>query len=573
MKNQLLKLMFIVVCLGFMSSGCEKENNEPLLVQDQALTPTIVSLKEIPDIEKFLNDNIFGFQNREFDERSAIYDESNIIKLIDKEGNHNYSISFMYEDTPITTFHNLIIYKPIVGKINSHVVRYESNQLDQETFLAKKLDFNYYIGTAYIEGVNSVDSRGENPAGRDVNTPCPETVITFGGIGTGTGPNTNNGTVINSNASVTSTSSPFGGSYSYSPTGGGGSFSIGGFYFYTVKAPKIHRPSGRSINDKCPEVLPPGYVNINMSQVALNNLKTALSLTNPQWRWFTQAGNEDKFEPFYLAYMSDLTKNMPETKAFFKNSLVRMIAEPEVFTSVVPFIIEKKINDTALDPCAKNVLTQLKNTSVCDIAQVLAKLDADASDYNTIIRSEVPPDGSPAQTIRNSSFNYTIFISTNYTGKTKLYIANLLIHEMVHAYFLSIVDDYKSNPNNNQFLYDLNSFPSLFQAYCDKKFPPALGTSQNIHHLEMANYYVDAISRALQEYQTGISVPTNSIPNQIYTDLAWGGLNSTPVFEATYPIENPNRERILNRYAAEQTGNTIGAGTTNSQTPISQPCN
>jgi hypothetical protein len=254
-------------------------------------------------------------------------------------------------------------------------------------------------------------------------------------------------------------------------------------------------------------------------------------------------------------------------------AIIRMIANPEIFKTLIPFIIEKNIIDTDLDPCPKSVLTQLKNTTVCDIVQVLAKLDADNTAYNTIIKSEVPPDGNIAQTIRNSSFNYTIFISTNYTGKTKLYIANLLIHEMVHAYFLSIVDDYKSNPLNNQFLYDLNSFPSLFQAYCDKKFPPALGTSQNIHHLEMANYYVDAISRALQEYQTGIPVATNSIPNQICTDLAWGGLNSTPVFEDTYPIGNPNRERILNRYAAEQTGNTIGAGTTNSQTPISQPCN
>jgi len=89
----------------------------------------------------------------------------------------------------------------------------------------------------------------------------------------------------------------------------------------------------------------------------------------------------------------------------------------------------------------------------------------------------------------------------------------------------------------------------------------------------MANYYVDAIARALQEYQTGIPVTYFEIPQQIYSDLAWGGLNGTPVFDATYPVGNPNRERIINRAASEQNGTVIGAGTPNSQTPIGKPCN
>ena len=249
--------------------------------------------------------------------------------------------------------------------------------------------------------------------------------------------------------------------------------------------------------------------------------------------------------------------------ATFENTKNKLIAEA----------IEDQIDDSKLDLCTKGVFTTVKNTTVFDIAQVLSKLDANGSLYNTIIKSEVAPSFEPAQTVRNSAYNYTVYISTDYTGKTKLFTAALIFHEMIHAYFLSIVDDYKSNPNNNQYLYNLNSFPSLFQAYCDKKYPPAPGMSQNVHHLEMANYYVDAIARALQEFQTGIPVTDGTSPQQIYSDLAWGGLNGTPVFDATYPVGNPNRQRIINRATCEQNGTTIGAGTPNAQTPIGNPCN
>jgi hypothetical protein len=67
----------------------------------------------------------------------------------------------------------------------------------------------------------------------------------------------------------------------------------------------------------------------------------------------------------------------------------------------------------------------------------------------------------------------------------------------------------------------------------------------------MAIDNVDGIARALQEYQTGIPVATGASPQQIYSDLAWGGLSDAPVFDATYPVGNPSRQRILNRYEAE----------------------
>lgn len=43
------------------------------------------------------------------------------------------------------------------------------------------------------------------------------------------------------------------------------------------------------------------------------------------------------------------------------------------------------------------------------------------------------------------------------------------------------------------------------------------------------NSYVNAIASALQEYQPGL-------PQQVYDDMAWAGLNNTPIFDTKFPV-------------------------------------
>lgn len=91
-----------------------------------------------------------------------------------------------------------------------------------------------------------------------------------------------------------------------------------------------------------------------------------------------------------------------------------------------------------------------------------------------------------------------IYISTDYAGKTKLFIAAAILHETAHAYFMSLFDDYHNGNSTNPNAY--NDFAILFQKYVDKSFP---GSSDAAHHEQMAITYVNAIALSLEESQPG----------------------------------------------------------------------
>ena len=109
------------------------------------------------------------------------------------------------------------------------------------------------------------------------------------------------------------------------------------------------------------------------------------------------------------------------------------------------------------------------------------------------------------------------------------------------------------------------TFPELWEYYvsvCDNQYP----SNPSSHHEQIANSYVTAISVALQEYQPGL-------PQQVYEDLAWNGLEGTTVFNTLHPIGSASRQRILNRKAAEQSGHPIAEGTSQEQINYGKPCN
>lgn len=249
-----------------------------------------------------------------------------------------------------------------------------------------------------------------------------------------------------------------------------------------------------------------------------------------------------------------------ESGDYIDSSIARMSQNPNIFTSIIPFLTEKRIDDSQLDPCPKEVMEKLKNTINADIANVLAKLGAN-SQYT--VNMVMKPAATYAEAQRTSKYNYEIRVDRErHTDGTKLFKATALIHEVIHAYFLSILDDYSTTPSTA-----LLSFPELFEVYV-KKAHPTSADKKDAQHLEMANKFVDAMASALQEYDANYL-----IDYQVYKDLAWGGLSGTPIFDKTFPAGSIENTRILNRFRAESSGHAVDQGTPNEQAPVGKPCN
>jgi hypothetical protein len=230
-----------------------------------------------------------------------------------------------------------------------------------------------------------------------------------------------------------------------------------------------------------------------------------------------------------------------------------------IFNCELSDVLEEKIDYSQLEPCLKEVMDELKNSTNADIADVLEKLGA-GNIYTVNISSDSlitrPASSTPATYGTNT---YSIKISSNYTTATSLFRASNLLHEIIHCYFFSLVDNYTATNNPDIF----NDFPTLFQKFVDKSYP---GSKDFAHHDEMAKTYVDAIALALQEYNKTTD-PNGIVPFQVYTDLAWGGLQEAPIFKEKYPIGSTDYNRIVGRYNCESVNFSI-----NGQTPVGLPC-
>jgi len=236
--------------------------------------------------------------------------------------------------------------------------------------------------------------------------------------------------------------------------------------------------------------------------------------------------------------------------------------------------IEDEITSQNLDECSAAVLEQLKILTDKDIAKIITKLDANPSPYKLDIETQQNATFSnPAITTRrqNSSgqairFDYVMKLNPDYFGEStpdnptkanKLFRATILIHEIIHAYFMSLIDDVATGVPGS-----VETKAAAFDAYVTKTFGPNSDASA---HEVMAIKYVDIMARAIQEYNTGL--PVQGMPEQVYIDLAWGGLSTAPVFDTTDVLTAEDRIRIRNRYGAESVNRPV-----EDQEPIGEPC-
>lgn len=295
------------------------------------------------------------------------------------------------------------------------------------------------------------------------------------------------------------------------------------------------------------------------------------NLTPSQLNWVNNADGDNSVNLYN--YINQNGCN-PETKEFAEEAIEAIADQTNDIDTLEDFIaeeIEDNIDDTNLDPCSKNILDDIKRIEENGIAQIIKKLGTPSNIYKTEIstNSTVAP-WAGANWISENGFikhyNYRIDISQLHPdNSTNLAIAQTILHELVHVYFFSLIDDcFKVND-----CQQLQTFPELWDFYVENKNNNVLtdGTSQ---HNELANSYTDIIARALQEYDTGIKVNDNDNPEQFYLDLAWGSLKETTPYNN---LSKEHQDRIDDVNESENWNtpsyNPSGVLTT---TPKGKPC-
>lgn len=253
-----------------------------------------------------------------------------------------------------------------------------------------------------------------------------------------------------------------------------------------------------------------------------------------------------------------------EARAFALDMIGQISMDPGIFSSIKPMVIEKQIDDSQLDPCTKAILDRVKDLTQNDISKIINRFDNESPIFNINLIKGSLPSTFPTIRFGNTNYNsfddegngipnnYKITLNENYfkdTKGTKLFKAAVIMHEMIHALMYSVIDD-----NNAGILSSQAEFPEVWNQYINTK------SSQ---HEFMANYYVTIISEALKE------LDNNNHPQQLYTDLAWFGLESLNIFETTTSLTDEDRIRI--------TGDRLWAEAANLPTatvqPSTPPCN
>ncbi|SDH91052.1 hypothetical protein SAMN04488062_11766 [Flavobacterium omnivorum] len=231
--------------------------------------------------------------------------------------------------------------------------------------------------------------------------------------------------------------------------------------------------------------------------------------------------------------------------------------------AIIAQAIEDKIDDSLLDSCLKGIMEQLKMATNADIANVMAKLDA-TNVYNLTMKMGTVNPGKYAATTKVSKNNYLVTVTQNdFTTASKLYRATALLHETIHAYMLSIVDDYNTYPTNAPF----TDFPELFKIYVSKI--NNVDNAEIAQHEDMANKYIDAMASALEEYQKSTTgIPSSLADKQVFLDMAWSGLQGTAVYNKKSQEGIIDDTRITARIGAELNG-VYSQG----QYAVGQPCN
>ena len=174
---------------------------------------------------------------------------------------------------------------------------------------------------------------------------------------------------------------------------------------------------------------------------------------------------------------------------------------------------DANIDDSQLAPCLSIVLSQLKGLTPGQIGIIIMQFAGHKPGYNwTMVNAAgglpVGTAGATSQSFDpQTGIVYTRFDVGQLGDATNLFLAQLVMHEAVHAYLVAYL-------NNDPASYG-QDYPQLADIYRRN------GNMNAAQHDQMVTSFINGIAAALMQY--GQSQGYN-LSAQFYHDLAWGGL-------------------------------------------------
>lgn len=597
MKHKLKRLapLYLASVLLFSVINCTKDsfediqnfqNTDELLTAKSSFQVEYLTTRQVPVFVREVlpsqkGSNAVASANSFNDAASgAVFDEQTIMKVTDTLGNVNYTIRFVFPDTPEHVFYNLIVGKDPQGIMKTpYILRYVSNTETFDNFKASGYKFNHFKGKISVHkysdffGTDSSfaleltrRSRANNhkqttdtgttacdPGFDEFGDPLPcETIpldggtITDGtsGSGTGTGSSLPAGGTAGDDQGV--------GTDSGTDQNTTGEDATSGDSGETREPEEPIDPVGGGTSD--------GSVNITSNSIVRFDyvITTTTSGSCTQTTITTIAILEDgsKIETQRTSGVDCISIDLTGT---IKTSVNSFGDCPECVTPTddsigilppldVALFIENRIDDSNLDPCSRQILNQLKSLQNFDISKIIKRFGEPNVIYNWSLTTSLPIDSTLAGTtdwLRKSDdqaidYNYVSVINPNFVNKaTSIAIARVILHEMLHAYILSHIDDVQ-NGHTLEFI----SFRELWRMI-QKDLTGFNNNPELVHHEFMAQKFLIPLKDALKEWDN------SKQSDKYYVDLAWGALINTDTFDELHPIGSISRNRIMNTNTAE----------------------
>ena len=163
--SNVVKTSLLFVGISLLLWNCRKQEfHEGVAFENfsSAYKQRTISLSELADVKKYIDEiNPSNEVGKTSEIEGAIFDQDNVIEVIDTIQNTNYSLRFTYPDTPSGEFYNLIIGRTPEGELTTpFVLKYVCDEDFVDNYIANDFDIHYFKGVIKLHTYTDFFSLG-----------------------------------------------------------------------------------------------------------------------------------------------------------------------------------------------------------------------------------------------------------------------------------------------------------------------------------------------------------------------------------------------------------------------------